>query len=268
MDLSRFGSDGYKMFLRDYLHAKYASKKIDVAVAVMCSALDFLLSYREAIFPGTPIVFGGIDRRQIGERPLPPNVRGILLKREFGPTLELALRLHPKTERVAVVAGTSDFDTQLLGEAKKEFSAYEDRLAFTYLTALPFEKLLTELSQLPPRTIVFYTSLFRDGAGQPFIPHEAVGRVSATASAPTYSYLDQYLGDGIVGGNLLSLSDHGSAMGRLALRILAGTEPSGPSLSEVQTNRLFFDWRQMKRWGVSAAILPPGSEIRFYDPTP
>ena len=160
MDLSRFGSDSYKLFLRDYLHAKYANKKIDVAVAVMWPALDLLLSYGEAIFPGTPIVFGGIDRRQIGERPLPLNVRGILVKREFDSTLEIALRLHPKTERVAVVAGTSEYDTQLLGEAKKEFSSYEDRLAFTYLTTLPFENLLTELSQLPPRTIVFYTTLF------------------------------------------------------------------------------------------------------------
>jgi len=28
-----------------------------------------------------------------------------------------------------------------------------------------------------------------------------------------------------------------------------------------------FDWRQMQRWGVSASSLPPGSEIRFRDPT-
>jgi hypothetical protein len=99
MDLSRFGSDSYKMRLRDFLRAKYGDKKIDVAVAIIWPALDFLLNHGDAIFPGTPIVFCAIDRREIGDRSLPPYVSGILLKREFAPTLELALSLHPQTNR-------------------------------------------------------------------------------------------------------------------------------------------------------------------------
>ena len=98
MDLSRFGSDTYPILLRDFLRAKYADKKIDVAVAIMGPALDFLSRYGDAIFPGTPIVFCGIDRKEFGDRSLPPHVRGILLKREFVPTFELALRLHPHTK--------------------------------------------------------------------------------------------------------------------------------------------------------------------------
>ena len=37
MDLSRFSSNSYKALLRDFLHTKYADKKIDVVVAVMRS---------------------------------------------------------------------------------------------------------------------------------------------------------------------------------------------------------------------------------------
>jgi hypothetical protein len=114
MDLSRFGADTYQMLLRNFLRAKYADKKIDVAVAIIGPALDFLLRYRDEIFPGTPVVFCGIDRKEFGDRSLPPDVRGVLLKREFVPTLELALRLHPHTKHVAVVAGTSEFDVRLL----------------------------------------------------------------------------------------------------------------------------------------------------------
>ena len=109
MDLSRFSSSSYKTLLRDFLRAKYADKKIDVAVAVMAPAFDFLLANGDLIFPGTPIVFCGLDRRQLGTRSLPPNVYGVLVKREFAPTLELALRLHPTTENVVVVSGTSEF---------------------------------------------------------------------------------------------------------------------------------------------------------------
>ena len=108
MDLSRFGSNSYKTVLRDYLRTKYASKKIDVAVAVMAPAFEFLLTYGDLIFPDTPIVLCGLDRRQLGTRSLPSNVYGVLVEREFAPTVELALHIHPNTKKFVVVAGTSD----------------------------------------------------------------------------------------------------------------------------------------------------------------
>ena len=107
MDLSRFDSDAYQTLLKDFLRDKYASKKVDVAVAVFGPALEFLLKFGDTIFPGTPIVFCGVEKEERGDRSLPPHVRGVLLEREFAPTLELALGLHPRTQRVVIVAGTS-----------------------------------------------------------------------------------------------------------------------------------------------------------------
>ena len=167
MDLSRFDSDAYRTLLKDYLRAKYASKNIDVAVAFFEPALDFLLNHGDAIFPGIPIVFCGADKAELGDRALPPHVRGVFLKREFVPTLELALNLHPQTKQVVVVAGTSEFDSQLLSQARQEFSVYETRLKLTYLTTLPLQKLLAELAELPPQTIALFITFFRDGAGTP-----------------------------------------------------------------------------------------------------
>jgi signal transduction histidine kinase len=265
MDLSRFGSNTYQMLLGDFLRAKYANKKIDVVVAILGPALDFLLKNGDAIFPGTPIVFCGVDKKEIGDRSLPRHVRGILVKREFAPTLEIALGMHPQTKRVAVVTGTSEFDTRLLDQARNEFRVYEDRVAFTYLTGLPLQQMLTEVSQLPPQTLVLFTSLFQDGAGEAFVPHEVVQRVSAAARTPVYGFVDQYVGRGIVGGSVYSFSAHGAEAAKLALRVLMGPEPSGPPMVEVQTNEVLFDWRQMQRWGIGESSLPPGSEIRFRD---
>jgi signal transduction histidine kinase len=265
MDQSRFGSGSYQLLLRDFLRAKYSDKKIDVVIAILAPSLNFLLDYGAIIFPGTPIVFCGIDKTELGNRLLPPNVRGILVKREFAPTVEIALSLHPKTERAVVVAGTSDFDTRLLEQAKIDFGFYEQRLHFQYLTTLPLQDLVTELSHMPPQTIVFYTTMFRDGAGETFVPHEVVERVSAAANAPIYGFLDQYVGRGIVGGNVYSLSAHGVETAKLALRVLAGTEALGPQVYEVPINKLLFDWRQLQRWGISESKLPAGSEIWFHE---
>ena len=132
MDLSRFGSDPYETLLRDFLRAKYSGKKIDVVVGVMGPALDFLLNYADQIFPGTPIVFCGLDRHQLGARSLPANVFGVLVKREFAPTLELALNLHPATEGVVVVSGTSEFDNSLLAAGAKRVPSFRES-GFVYL---------------------------------------------------------------------------------------------------------------------------------------
>src|SRR5688572_6644328 len=50
MDLSRFGSATYQTLLRDFLRTKYADKKIDVVVAILGPALEFLLSHGPLIF--------------------------------------------------------------------------------------------------------------------------------------------------------------------------------------------------------------------------
>jgi hypothetical protein len=267
MDLSRFDSETYQTLLRDYLRAKYANKKIDVVLAVFGRALEFLLKHGDAIFPGTPIVFCGIDKEELGERSLPPHVRGVLLNREFAPTLELALNLHPLTKQFAVVAGTSEYDTRLLNWARQDFSAYESRLTFTYLTTLPLQQLLTELAGLPPHTIVLFMTFFRDGAGESFVPHNVVPLVSDAASAPVYGFNDQFLGRGIVGGSLYSSSTQGMEAAKLVLQVLDGSERLRLPLVEVSSNKVMFDWRQMQRWGISESRLPPGSEILFRNPT-
>ena len=131
---------------------------------------------------------------------------------------------------------------------------------------MPLQDLLTDLSHLPPQTLVFYTTVFRDGAGEAFVPHEVVERVSVAANAPTYGFLDQYVGHGIVGGHVYSLSAHGVATAKLALQVLSGDEHSGGPV-EVPTNKVLFDWRQLQRWGISESKLPKGSEIWFREPS-
>jgi len=262
MDLSRFSSNSYKTLLRDFLYAKYADKKIDVAVAVMDPAFQFLLANGDLIFPGTPIVFCGLDKRQLGTHSLPPNVYGALIERDFAPTLELVLRLHPTTENIVVVSGTSEFDTSLLSDAQEEFRPYEKRVSFTYLSELSLKQVLERVSQLPARNIVLFITMFQDGAGQPFVPHDVIERVSSVASVPVYGFLDQYLGRGIVGGSLYSSSTLGAETAKMALPLLTGATPP-QKFAEIFSNKIAFDWRQMQRWGISENSLPSGSEIDF-----
>src|ERR1700751_1956678 len=57
LESDRFPGENQAEVLRDYLHEKYANRTIDVVVAVSDVPLEFLLRYRDSLFPRTPIVF-------------------------------------------------------------------------------------------------------------------------------------------------------------------------------------------------------------------
>ena len=267
MNDSQFPEPQHELALRDYFLRKYGSRKLDLIVGVMGPSLKFLLRHGDTFAPGVPIVFCGADARDLEGSTLPANTTGLLVRRVFAPTLEIALRLQPDAREVYVVGGTSEFDRNLQAAARREFEPFERRLSFTYLTDAPMNELLTAVSRVPRRSVILWLSLFRDGAGDTFVPHDAVSRISVAASAPVYVFVDQYLGLGPVGGYLYSLELHGRASGELGLRVLRGESPATIPVREVADNQFMFDVRQLNRWTLDSRRLPAESVIKFRDPS-
>lgn len=53
----------------------------------------------------------------------------------------------------------------------------------------------------------------------------------------------------------------------LAQRVLAGTPPASLPIEFYKEGLPIFDWRALKRWGISESRLPPASIIRFREPS-
>ena len=267
MNLSQFPETGYDGVFYDHLRRKYAGTRLDLIVAVMGPSLDFLLRHGEALFPGIPIVFCGADLSDLEGKTLRANVTGALVKRTFAPTLDIALQLQPDIRSVFVVGGTSSFDRQMQSIARRDFKPFESRVVITYLTTLPMDDLLKAVSSLPPNSAVLYLTLFTDGGGLAFVPHEALSLITAAANAPVYVSLDQYVGRGAVGGHVYSLDAHGRHAAEVGLRILGGEAPETISVVEPADHRNVFDWRQLRRWGLDERRLPAGSIVSFRTPS-
>ncbi len=267
LDVSRFGDADYPQHLAEFLRRKYAGRKVDLVIAALASALDFALKHREQAFPGVPIVFCAVDQREVDARKLPPDVIGVPIKMDLAATLDVALRLHPRTQRVFVITGKASFDMQWEAEARRTFRVYEAELEFVYLSGLPTSDLLKQVGELPEHSIVYYMHVFQDGAGKSLIPAEALKLIAARANAPVYGHVDTYVGRGIVGGRVFSFETAGQNAAALGLRILAGEKPGNIGVQRIGENRYLFDWRQLRHWDISEATLPPGSEIRHHEPT-
>jgi len=265
--LSRFQDAGGRKALADFLKKKYAGDKIDLVMAVLGPSLAFALEHRHEIFPGVPIVFMAVDQQEVEKQKLPADVIGVPIKLDLAATLGVALRLHPKTRQVLVITGSAPFDVYWEGVARQAFRSYEGRVTFEYLAKLAIDDLLKRVANLPDGSVVIYLPVSRDATGKVFIPAEALKLLATAANAPMYGYADSYVGRGIVGGHVLSFEMEAKHAAGFALRILAGERPEQISVPAVSPNAAMFDWRQLRRWRISEASLPPGSEIRFREPS-
>jgi PAS domain S-box-containing protein len=155
----------------------------------------------------------------------------------------------------------------LLKIAREGLRPYEGQLEVTYLTNLPMAEILQRVSSLPPQTVVIYLCMLRDSTGHDFVPREALERVAQAANAPVYGLWENLLGHGIVGGHLMSLTEEGRLAGDMGRRVLNGEKPENILIISEGGNVNEFDWRQLKRWGLKESDLPPGSLVRFREPS-
>jgi PAS domain S-box-containing protein len=270
LDLARNPGPEHSQHLVELLRLRYGHRKIDVIITMYPEALRFVLNEGRMIFPDVPILglyiptgveLPETDRRIIQNLP----------RRDVVGTIEIALKLVPGAKRVFVVSGTHELDRKVEDLARGDFKKWEDRLEFCYLGNIPLEEILTTVSSAPPGTIVFILAFTTDVKGRIFTLKEVTKQVSQVSAAPVFGLHDIQLGQGIVGGSLLSYEQIGTRAGQLTLDILRGakTPENIPDVLDVPFVPMF-DWRQIRRWNLSESALPKGSivvsrEFTFWD---
>jgi signal transduction histidine kinase len=173
----------------------------------------------------------------------------------------------PDTKNVTVVVGTSPIEKFWKEAIGKEVEPFAQQVALTWTDNLSFEDLLKHAAALPPRSAIFWELMIVDAAGVVHEEGKALTKLHAVANAPIFSYTDAFFGREIVGGPHVPVLEHGQKVAEVAVRILGGEKAGDIKTPPVGFGTPKFDWREMQRWGISEARLPPGSEIHFRDPT-
>lgn len=267
MDLGQNFGENYLLLLRSYYRQKYEGKKFDLIVAQAAPALKFLVSYGEELFPGVPTIFGLVSKNRIEGLSLRDNVVGVVQESRFDRTVEAAIQLQPNVRKVVVLSGTSEADQRFLETARNEFRKFQGQLEFTYLTDLSLSALEKEVALLDPDAVVFYLTVYRDGAGETFAQTELIGRLAKVAKVPIYSHLDGFIEAGAIGGFVVSLDVDAREVGSIGKRVLAGEKPENVIARQTDLNRYMFDWRKLRQFGIDERRLPAGSIILFKQPT-
>ena len=230
-------------------------------------AVNFLRRHRERLFTDVPVLFSALDQRQLRNMRLGTNATAVSVSLDLPGIVENILQVVPGTKTIAVVIGNSPLEKFWLTELRQELQPFTNRYQFTWLNELSFESMRKRLTALPANSAIFYALLLVDAAGVPYEQERALEIIHAEAVAPIFGIFDSQLGRGIIGGPLYPTLEMSRESVRLALRILNGESPSSMQPLSLGPGTPVYDWRELKRWNINESILPPGSVLRFREPT-
>jgi signal transduction histidine kinase/ABC-type uncharacterized transport system substrate-binding protein len=249
--------------LRESLVKQYGNQKFDVVVAVGPDSIEFLRKDGQSVFMDVPIVICGSSSDQTVNPNLDSRFTGTWQQLEPRKTLEVALRLLPDTRHVFVVGGTSAYDRTVMSLTKDALSSFAANVEITYLTDMSMGGLLEKLRNLPERSVVLYLSFFQDAGGDKFLnATKALPMVAEAANAPAFGMSDTYLGNGIVGGDLMNFQEQGKVTARIVSELLDGKKVEEISIRTL-SSLYMFDWNELRRWHIPESRLPPGSIVLF-----
>ena len=267
LESNRFPGENQSLLLRYYLRQKYDDHNIDVVVANSDASLDFLLKYRDDLFPRSPIVF--ITTR----RPAPeilaaePGLTGLTTLSDHRKTVDLALSLHPNTKEIFVVSGTLQHDKRLETVARSELQGYESRVQLTYLTDWSPDELIAKTKTLPKQSLILYVwQQSQNEQGGVLETDNILASIARSATVPIYGMTNLYIGAGAVGGYINTAEATGTRAGQIAMQIASGARPRDIAIENAPIVPIF-DWRELRRWGISDDKLPAGSLVRFREQT-
>ena len=120
---------------------------------------------------------------------------------------------------------------------------------------------------MSPSSVIFWFLLSEDAAGVPYSEDRALDTMREISAVPIFGMGDYQMGRGVVGGPLMQTKVLGQQGAVAALRILKGEKPRAVDPPSVLFGQPVYDSRELQRWGISEARLPPDSIVHFRQPT-
>jgi PAS domain S-box-containing protein len=279
LDRRRYPDAKRETGILNRLESKYGRGAFQLIVALDDPAVELVLKHRDYFGERVPVVFGGVNDVEPEHFAAFPEVTGVAQTYDFAGTLALIHRLQPNVRRIAAVHCRTESGLASRHAFEKVLALEKPPFAIDWVEGWTAESLLQRVSLLPDDTAVLILSIFRDEAGKVLVDDPDFGRsLAARSRVPVYfvapplvrSHGGETWENAVwqgMGGRLLSEGLHGELVGKLALRVLAG-EPAGSIPIVTKSPAITaFDYRQLQRFEIALAALPPDAVVFHAPPT-
>ena len=262
---ARVSGEAPDVSIAQRIRSAFGADRLDLVMTIGGPAATFAQQFRQELFPATPMLIAGVDRRFVENRTVTDNETTVATQHDPALMIDEILRLLPETRTVMVVVGASQVEQFWLQEMKREFRRFDGRLQFLSTNELSFDEIVERSRTMPAQSAIFFAILSLDGKGEPQVDGDPVTSLHAVANVPMFALYG--VGRGIVGGPLLSTDELSRTTAQVALRVLAGESPGSIKTPTQRSGQPTYDARELRRWNIDEERLPAASVVLFREPT-
>lgn len=240
----------------------------DVVVLGDDVALDFALKYKNKLFSGVPMVFEGINSKQKARNAAKdPLITGVVESFPMKETIELAKKLYPNANQIVAISDDSEScrgSSRQYYDSKKDFP--EMKMKELNCSKLTKAQITKKISSYGEDTILIFLMLTHDGEGHLYSQYDATKLVTDAAKIPVFKSDELGIGEGLLGGVVISYDTMGRLAGKMATKILNGTSIETIDV-ETMPYHIKLDEKVMKKFGLSTKSLPEHTVLVHHTPT-
>lgn len=270
MDTKRVSDEAsYELFYEGMKYRLQNSEPYDVIILGDDAALSFAQEYQDELFDGIPLVFEGINNESLAlTMATDPLVTGVLEKLSVEKNIDFAKSLLPDATRVVAI-----LDDSVTGEAERErFFSYQSEypnLKFSEINSSEFSTsvLGSKIEQIGKSSILIYITMTEDADGKHYSDSEAISFITQYAHVPVFRMVEAGIGDGLLGGNVVSMTQSGAIAAEIAMDIISGTDSGEINVVLESPNVYCVDELVMKKYKLDMDALPEDTVIVNYQAT-
>lgn len=258
-----------QMFYESMAYMLDQTEPFDAVITGDDDALRFVMTYREELFAGVPVVFEGVNNLQAAQQAdRDPLITGVVEQISYTDNLDLALRITPDAAKVVAL-----LDDTATGEGERvqyyAQAANYPQLAFSEInaSALTEQQLTQAIAALETDTIFLYLCASTDCEGRAYTNARICRIIRENAAVPCYRFVSAGIGQGVLGGNIVSLEESGVIAAEMVMRILDGEPVSQIPVQTESPNSYVFDYSVMQKFGIERSQMPADAELINYVPT-
>jgi len=265
MDNKRQAYEDVKARVYDDVLRKGKNDPFSYVIVADDAALRFVTEYKSRLFSGIPVVFEGINDVELAkEVSKDPHITGIVETFPLPETIAIALRLNQNAKRVVAIT-----DDTISGQGStKQFHDCKERfpeLSFSTIdcSSLSRSAIGEAVAACGEDTILLFLIMTNDADGNHYSLMEAVQYVTSFATVPIYKADELGIGDGVLGGIVVSYHDMASDAAKIVLRQIAGEVPSSIPI-ESASSSCVFDKTVMDTYGISKQDVKRASSKKVF----
>jgi PAS domain S-box-containing protein len=240
---------------------KYGQGKTDIIIAVGAPALQFLNSYRDAVFGQVPVIFFGTERP--ASEFLQRGFTGFTNETDLEASVDFIHKVLPGVKTIYVLCDNTSQGTNDRKNLERASISFKEYFQFIFLDdGLGLDELsaLKKAGDIPPGCALLDLGFSRDRYANEIDSDAFLKKLCAASASPVFCRERAFLASGAIGGQITSEESLANAIVEDARLLLRGAKAADIPVRFEPTTPMV-NLHAMRRFKIQARSIPQGTRI-------